>query len=109
MASEAKFVLSTWLSNKYRVNNYIFEIWKDCFVTTKEHFYHVGAKESNRNAVYEALLSNVKLKNSISNSEMKSRVESDQSHLTTKPKVYDRPKQLKLSLEEEEQEIMYKG
>ncbi|MCB0596957.1 MAG: Dam family site-specific DNA-(adenine-N6)-methyltransferase [Lewinellaceae bacterium] len=109
VASEAKFVLSTWLSNKYRVNNYIFEIWKDCFVTTKEHFYHVGAKESNRNAVYEALLSNVKLKNSISNSEMKSRVESDQSHLTTKPKVYDRPKQLKLSLEEEEQEIMYKG
>lgn len=99
-ASEAKFIISTWLSNKYRVNNYIFEIWKDCFVTTKEHFYHVGAKESNRNAIYEALLSNVKLKNSISNSEMKSRVESNGSHLTTKPKAYDKPKQLKLLLEE---------
>lgn len=102
VASKANFILSTWLSNKYRVNNYIFDIWKDCFVATTEHFYHVGAKESNRNAVYEALLSNVKLKNSISNPEMKSRIKSDRSHLTTKPpKVYDAPQQLKLLLEEE--------
>ena len=105
----ANFILSTWHSNQYRKNDFINSFWSKFNVITKEHFYHVGAKESNRNAVYEALLSNVKLKNSISNSEMKSRVESDQSHLTTKPKVYDRPKQLKLSLEEEEQEIMYKG
>lgn len=72
--SNSSFVLSTWLSNKYRTNDYVFSIWKDCYVATKEHFYHVGGKESNRNAVYEAILSNVRLRDSISNSEMKERV-----------------------------------
>ena len=57
VSSNAKFILSTWLSNKYRTNDYIFSLWKDCFISTKEHFYHVGGKETNRNAVYEALLS----------------------------------------------------
>lgn len=97
--SECKFLLSTWLSNKYRTNDYVFSVWKDCFVATKEHFYHVGGKESNRNAVYEALLSNVKLKDSISNSEMKSRIKNDKSQLTSKPKEYS--EQLVLKLEEE--------
>jgi len=27
-------------------------------MVTKEHFYHVGAKEANRNAVFEALITN---------------------------------------------------
>lgn len=96
--SKAKFILSTWLSNKYRVNDYIFDIWEDCFISTKEHFYHVGGKESNRNAVYEALLTKMKLKNSISNSEMKSRIESEESQLTTIPKEDKSSKQLKLAL-----------
>jgi DNA adenine methylase len=56
--SGAKFILSTWHSNKYRENEYLESIWKDCEYRTKEHFYHVGAKESNRNAMNEALLSN---------------------------------------------------
>lgn len=81
--SNAKFILSTWLSNKYRTNDYVFTVWKDCFVTTKEHFYHVGGKESNRNAVYEALLSNFILPDSISNQEMKSRIENSQSPVTS--------------------------
>jgi len=59
--SKAKYMLSTWLSNKYRTNDYIFSIWSDSFITTKEHFYHVGGKESNRNSVNEALISNVNL------------------------------------------------
>jgi DNA adenine methylase len=80
--SGARFILSTWLSNKYRNNDYVFSIWKDCNISTKEHFYHVGAKEDNRNAVYEALLSNFKLKDSISNSEMKLRIEERKSQLT---------------------------
>lgn len=80
--SNAKFILSTWLSNKYRVNEYIFSIWKSCNISTKEHFYHVGGKETNRNAVYEALLSNAKLKNSISNHEMKLRINQNKSPLT---------------------------
>lgn len=52
------FIMSTWLKNKYRKNEYIFSTWKDYFITTKEHFYHVGGKEKNRNAVTEAILTN---------------------------------------------------
>jgi DNA adenine methylase len=99
--SNCKFILSTWLSNKYRTNDYVFSVWKDCNVATKEHFYHVGGKETNRNAVYEALLSNVKLKDSISNLEMKSRIKNDKSQLTSKPKTYASNEQLLLKLEEE--------
>lgn len=98
--SNCKFLLSTWLSNKYRTNGYVFSVWKDCYVATKEHFYHVGGKETNRNAVYEALLSNTILKNSIENSEMKSRVKNKKSQLTSKPKIYHLPEQLILKLEE---------
>ena len=105
--SNCKFILSTWLSNKYRKNDYVFSIWKDCFVATKEHFYHVGGKESNRNAVYEAILSNVKLKDSITNSEMKSRIKNEKSQLTSKPKVYNLPEQLTLLLEEKQMSAMY--
>lgn len=100
-ASGAKFALSTWLSNKYRTNEYVFSLWKECFIATKEHFYHVGGKEDNRNAVYEALLSNFETKNSITNDEMKSRVELDLSQLTSnKEKRYSLSEQLSLSLEE---------
>ncbi len=95
-----KFVQSTWLSNKYRTNNYIFTIWKDCFISTMEHFYHVGAKETNRNAVYEALLSNIDLEDSILTSVMKSRIESNKSQLTSPKKEYDIPSQFALALKE---------
>lgn len=54
----AKFILSTWDHNKYRKNEYIEKIWGDCYKVTKEHFYHVGAKEFNRNSMMEALLMN---------------------------------------------------
>lgn len=84
--SQVKFILSTWLSNRYRVNNAIFEIWKDTFITTKEHFYHVGGKEINRNAVYEALLSNMPLNDGIPNAEMQNRVHAGKPLLTSKPK-----------------------
>ncbi|PCI02564.1 MAG: DNA adenine methylase [Zetaproteobacteria bacterium] len=84
VSSQAKFILSTWLSNQYRTNEYIFSVWKDCFISTKEHFYHVGAKESNRNAVYEALLSNIRLTDSIPSHEMKRRIELNKSQLTSK-------------------------
>ncbi len=97
--SNAQFILSTWLSNKYRTNDYVFSVWKECFITTKEHFYHVGGKETNRNAVYEALLSNIKLIDSISNSEMKSRIDLNKSQLTTIEKKYDIPAQLLFSID----------
>jgi DNA adenine methylase len=99
--SSANFILSTWLSNKYRTNDYVFSVWKDCFITTKEHFYHVGGKESNRNAVYEALLSSVKLKDSISNEEMKQRIEFKKSLLTARVKEYETSEQLSMAFEKE--------
>lgn len=105
--SNCKYILSTWLSNKYRTNDYVFSVWKDCFVSTKEHFYHVGGKETNRNAVYEALLSNIELNDSITNTEMKSRIKNDKSQLTSKPKVYNLPEQLTLTLEEKLLPTMY--
>lgn len=98
--SNCKFILSTCLSNKYRTNDYVFSVWKDCFVATKEHFYHVGGNETNRNTVYEALLSSIELKDSVTNSEMKSRIKNNKSQLTSKPKNYNLPKQLTLTLEE---------
>lgn len=57
-SSGAKFMLSTWDENKYRKNEYIDTIWQGCHKITKEHFYHIGAKESNRNSMMEALLTN---------------------------------------------------
>lgn len=51
-------MLSTWHHNPYRTNEYIERVWGDCHIVTREHFYHVGAKEKNRNAVTEALLMN---------------------------------------------------
>lgn len=98
--SNANFIISTWLSNKYRTNEYVFSVWKECFVSTKEHFYHVGGKETNRNAVYEALLSNIKLKDSIPIAEMKNRIKADESQLTSNSIKYVKPKQLSLVFEE---------
>lgn len=56
--SRAKFMLSTWDHNEYRRNEYIDTVWAFCNKITKEHFYHLGAKEENRNPIVEALLTN---------------------------------------------------
>ncbi|GAB4293676.1 MAG: Dam family site-specific DNA-(adenine-N6)-methyltransferase [Myxococcota bacterium] len=56
--TKAKFILSTWLKNKYRQNKMISTLWKNYYIITKEHFYHVGAKETNRNSMTEALVMN---------------------------------------------------
>lgn len=55
---EAKkpFILSTWDYNCYRKNEYIDLIWSFCKKVNVSHFYHVGAKETNRNPIVEALL-----------------------------------------------------
>lgn len=58
MQRKASFMLSTWDHNEYRRNEYIESIWSLCYKQTKEHFYHVGAKEKNRNPITEALLTN---------------------------------------------------
>jgi len=55
-----KFILSTWHSNKYRDNEYLKTIWKKFNLLTKEHFYHLGGSQSNRNSMLEALILNHK-------------------------------------------------
>ncbi|MDR3196848.1 MAG: Dam family site-specific DNA-(adenine-N6)-methyltransferase [Planctomycetaceae bacterium] len=56
--TKAKFILSTWHSNQYRENKTLKTLWSSFHVVTKEHFYHVGARESNRSAMLEALVMN---------------------------------------------------
>lgn len=56
--TKAQFILSTWHSNKYRRNEYLNSLWSQFHVVTKEHFYHVGGNEDNRNSMIEALVMN---------------------------------------------------
>jgi len=53
-----KFILSTWHNNQYRKNNYIDSLWSDFYILTKEHFYHLGGNENNRNSMIEAIVTN---------------------------------------------------
>ncbi len=56
--SKAMFMLSTWHHNKYRRNEYLESLWSEYNVLTKEHFYHVGGSQNNRNTMIEALVTN---------------------------------------------------
>ena len=56
--TKARFILSTWHSNQYRANETLKTLWKPFHIVTQEHFYHIGAKESNRNAMLEAQVMN---------------------------------------------------
>ena len=53
-----RFILSTWHHNAYRANEFVASLWSRYNVLTREHFYHVGARERNRNAMVEALVTN---------------------------------------------------
>jgi len=55
---KARFVLSAWHSNEFRENSAIDTYWKQFSIDTKEHFYHVGPKETNRRPIIEALIYN---------------------------------------------------
>ena len=56
----ASFILSTWHHNDFRKNDYIETLWNNFEILTREHFYHVGGKETNRNPMIEALVANFK-------------------------------------------------
>jgi len=58
LTSNARFMVSTWDFNQYRINPYIDLIWGEYHKITQSHFYFVGAKEINRNSITEALLIN---------------------------------------------------
>jgi DNA adenine methylase len=64
-ATEAQFILSTWHSNEHRENTAISTLWSEFNVITREHFYHVGANESNRKPMLEALVTNFEPSTSI--------------------------------------------
>jgi len=57
-ATPAKFILSTWHSNRYRSNPAIEKYASRFIILTREHFYHVGASEENRNPMLEAIVLN---------------------------------------------------
>lgn len=53
-----RFILSTWHHNDFRENEYIKSLWGKFNIYTREHFYHVGGSEKNRNPVIEAIITN---------------------------------------------------
>lgn len=57
-ATSAKFILSTWHSNRYRNNPALEKYTYRFTILTREHFYHVGASEANRNPMLEAIVLN---------------------------------------------------
>lgn len=57
-ATPSRFILSTWHSNDYRENEYLNTLWNEFTLLTREHFYHVGGKEKNRNPMLEAIVTN---------------------------------------------------
>ncbi len=54
--TKAEFVFSMWLENKYRKNQYVDRWFGKYFKRTLQHFYHVGAQESLRNYMIEAII-----------------------------------------------------
>ncbi len=56
--TDANFILSTWHHNDFRKNEFIDSLWSKYNIFTREHFYHVGGKESNRNPMIEAIITN---------------------------------------------------
>ena len=56
--SDARFILSTWHHNDFRENKYIESLWNKFNIYTREHFYHIGGSEKNRNPMVEAIITN---------------------------------------------------
>jgi DNA adenine methylase len=83
---QGKYILSTWHSNKYRDNIELLK-YRHNHILTKEHFYHVGASENNRNAMTEALILNYSPLNK--NNYTYSKTDSLQLQLLEAPKKYE--------------------
>ena len=58
LSSGARFLLSTWHSNQHRHNEFVDTLWEPYHITLQPHFYHVGAKETNRKPMLEAVVTN---------------------------------------------------
>ncbi len=53
--TQANVCLSMWKENEFRRNQHLFEYWSDFRWVEQDHFYHIGAKESNRHPMTEVL------------------------------------------------------
>jgi DNA adenine methylase len=51
----ANVCLSMWRENQFRRNEHLYQYWSDFTWYECEHFYHIGAKESNRHPMMEVL------------------------------------------------------
>lgn len=51
----ANVCLSMWKENEFRFNDHLKKYWSDFSWYELEHFYHIGAKESNRHPMIEVL------------------------------------------------------
>lgn len=57
-STRSNFAMSIWYRNKYRVNGDIERHFAGFNVKKHRHFYHLGSKESLRNEMIEALITN---------------------------------------------------
>lgn len=51
----ANVCLSMWKENEFRRNEHLFNYWSDFIWHEQEHFYHIGARETNRRPIVEVL------------------------------------------------------
>jgi len=51
----ANVCLSMWKENKFRRNDHLYDHWSDFTWVEQDHFYHFGAKETNRHPMIEVL------------------------------------------------------
>lgn len=54
-STPANVCLSMWKENEFRQNQHLFNYWADFTWYEHNHFYHIGAKESNRHPMVEVL------------------------------------------------------
>lgn len=53
--TSANVCLSMWKENEFRKNDHLFDYWSDFTWHEQDHFYHIGAKTSNRHPMIEVL------------------------------------------------------
>lgn len=51
----ANVCLSMWKANEFRRNDHLYDHWSDFTWFEQDHFYHIGAKETNRHPMIEVL------------------------------------------------------
>lgn len=85
-STPAKFILSTWHSNRYRTNSALEKYASNFTILTRQHFYHVGASEENRNPMLEAIVLNY---SPVISEELIPRQDAIQLQLLERPSIYN--------------------